>query len=610
MKFRKSFFNGTVFRKNLTRFAPVWLLYTVCLLLGLVMLSDSGVEYWLSANIAQGLSFMSIINFAFALLSTLLLFGDLTNSKMCNGLHALPLRRETWFATNVLSGMFFSLFPSAVMTVAAVIASFYSAVEQGWQIPLLWMLGTNLQYLFFFGLATFCMMLSGNRIGASVIYCIINFAAYLAYFMADVVYVPNLPGVVAVPEPFLVYCPVAMMTNVTFIKTKQEKNFLSYNADGSEKYLLRGTFTLTEDWWYLWVCAAIGIVLLILALLVYKKRKLECAGDLMATRKLEPVFLVLFSLVAGSLFQLVYVALNGLNAYGTSAFLWCGLAVGWFAGLMLLRRSSRVFSLKSFLGLAALAAALGLSLLVNSMDLFGISSWVPRAEEVKSVTLRLSYVYSVTLEEDEDIEAAIRLHTLASQARLGGEMGAVNTAVDLEEGDATFIEIQYQLEDGSAAAREYFILIDSEAGDITRKFFSRFDPVFNNYYYSQFDDGVIHSSEDLMALLEVPEQLSFSGVNVPEELLTLENTKKLLEALIADSEEGSLVQHSAFHPDPVYQDKTLIVYYSSYSLYLEFSKATLRLDIFSDCRHTLAWLEENGMMPLLHAKILEYYGIG
>ena len=607
MKFRKSFFNGAVFRKNLTRFAPVWLLYTVCLLLGLVMLSDSGVEYWLSANIAQGISFMSIINFAFALLSALLLFGDLTNSKMCNGLHALPLRRETLFTTNVLSGMFFSLFPSAIMTVAAVIASFYSAVEQGWQIPLLWMLGTNLQYLFFFGLAAFCMMLSGNRIGASVIYCIINFAAYLAYFMADVVYVPHLPGVVAVPEPFLVYCPVAMMTNVTFIKTKQEKNFLSYNADGSEKYLLRGTFTLTEDWWYLWVCAAIGIILLILALLVYKKRKLECAGDLMATRKLEPVFLVLFSLVAGSLFQLVYVALNGYNAYGSSAFLWCGLVIGWFVGLMLLRRSSRVFSLKSFLGLAALAAALGLSLLINSMDLFGISSWVPKVEEVKSVTLRLSYMSSVTLDEDEDIETAIRLHTLASQARLGGEMGAVNTAVDLEEGDGTFIEIQYQLEDGSAAAREYFILIDSEAGDITRKFFSKIEAISDNLYYSL---TAILSEEDLMDMLDTPERLVFASVPVPEELMTREHAKKLLEAILADSKAGNLVQHSAFHSDPVYRNESLDIQYWSYHMAINFPKGTIILDVYSDCAHILAWLEENGMIPLLHAQILENNGIG
>ena len=37
MKSRTSFFNGVIFRKNLTRFAPVWGLYTLCLLLGLML---------------------------------------------------------------------------------------------------------------------------------------------------------------------------------------------------------------------------------------------------------------------------------------------------------------------------------------------------------------------------------------------------------------------------------------------------------------------------------------------------------------------------------------------------------------------------------------------
>jgi hypothetical protein len=244
------------------------------------------------------------------------------------------------------------------------------------------------------------------------------------------------------------------------------------------------------------------------------------------------------------------------------------------------------------------------------MDVFGITSWVPQAEEVKTANVRLSYMTSITLEEQEDIEDLIRLRTLAADARLGGEMTAVNRPVELEDGDGTVIEIRYTLKDGSTAAREYTILIDSEAGEITRKFFSRFDPVFNSYYYSQFDDGVIHSSEDLMALLDTPKEISISGVQVPEELMTPDHAQALLEALIADSEEGNLVQHSAFHPVPVYQDEALGVYYSCYSVHIKFPNGTVRLDVFSDSTHTLAWLEENGMIPLLHAKILEYNGIG
>ena len=610
MKSRISFCNGPVLRKNLSRFAPAWILYTVCLLLGLLMLSGDGVEYWLSYNIAMGISFMGMVNFAYALLTALLLFGDLTNTRMCNGLHALPLRRETWFVTNVLSGLFFSVIPTAIMAVPAVILQTFSVVENGMQIPLYWLLGTNLQYLFFFGLAVFCMMLSGSRIGAAVIYGIVNFAAILAFYVADVVYVPHLPGVVAQMEPFLTYCPVAMMANIYFVQTRQIRDFHGYNADGSENFLLRGEFTVSDNWWYLYVCAAIGVVLLVLALFAYKKRKLERAGDLMVTKKLEPAFLAVFALAAGSLMQLLYVAFRGYDSYGSTVFLWGGLVIGWFAGLMLLRKSSRVFSLKSFLGLLLLAAALGVSLLLNSMDVFGITTWVPQAEDVKSVKLGLSYVSSVTLEEPEDIEKVIRLHQLGSEARLGGEMGAVNRPVELEDGDGTLIEIRYEMQDGSVHAREYYILIDSEAGDITGKFFSRFEPVFNQYYYSQFDKGEIHSPEDLMGLLDTPTGISISGVEVPQEQLTVENTKKLLEAIIADSEAGNLVQHSAFHPVPVYQNEELDVYYWSYNVDIEFPGITVWLDIFSDSSHTLAWLEENGMMEPLRAKILEYNGIG
>ena len=38
------------------------------------------------------------------LLAALVLFGDLDNPRMCNALHALPLRRETWFFSHAAAG--------------------------------------------------------------------------------------------------------------------------------------------------------------------------------------------------------------------------------------------------------------------------------------------------------------------------------------------------------------------------------------------------------------------------------------------------------------------------------------------------------------------------
>ena len=107
MKSKTSYFNPTVFRKNLTRFAPCWGLYTVGALMGLVLLLDSSSKH-MASNLVDAVHILSLITPVYALICAQLLFGDLYNTRMCNALHAMPLRRETWFFTNVLSGFAFT----------------------------------------------------------------------------------------------------------------------------------------------------------------------------------------------------------------------------------------------------------------------------------------------------------------------------------------------------------------------------------------------------------------------------------------------------------------------------------------------------------------------
>ena len=60
MRSKTSFCNKTLFRKNLTRFAPVWVLYTIFLVVGLFLLYTNGGdtrsfqrEYWFALNITE-----------------------------------------------------------------------------------------------------------------------------------------------------------------------------------------------------------------------------------------------------------------------------------------------------------------------------------------------------------------------------------------------------------------------------------------------------------------------------------------------------------------------------------------------------------------------------
>ena len=93
MKSKTSFFNKTVFKKNLTRFAPVMAVYTLCLILGMMMLyqnnEEMGRTFWFASRMGECIQVMGLVNLFFAPLCAMLLFGDLYNSRMCNALHAI-----------------------------------------------------------------------------------------------------------------------------------------------------------------------------------------------------------------------------------------------------------------------------------------------------------------------------------------------------------------------------------------------------------------------------------------------------------------------------------------------------------------------------------------
>ena len=119
MKLKTSFFDETVLKKNITRFAPVWGLYSAFLLMLFMVAVDLGSEGVRTAsNMAETLPFMVVVNCIYAFATAQLLWGDLYSSRMCNALHALPLRREGWFLTGTAAGLLFSLIPNGVFILA------------------------------------------------------------------------------------------------------------------------------------------------------------------------------------------------------------------------------------------------------------------------------------------------------------------------------------------------------------------------------------------------------------------------------------------------------------------------------------------------------------
>ena len=193
------------------------------------------------------------------------------------------------------------------------IIALYSEMVGGWQLPLYWFAAANIQYIFFFGLAVFAMMCSGNRFGATILYGIANFGSLLVYLLVDQVYTPLLKGVVTLSTPFYRLCPIAQLTSLRFADATREATGGTYiDRFGVEQREYRCWFEIKPDGWiYTAILAAVGIALLLLARQMYKKRQLEKAGDFLAVRWLEPVFQVVFTILCGSGFHAVFLLFFG-----------------------------------------------------------------------------------------------------------------------------------------------------------------------------------------------------------------------------------------------------------------------------------------------------------
>lgn len=620
MKSRTSCFNKSLFRKNMTRFAPVGVLYTLCLMLGLTILLTGGDrQYYFAANLISCIPMMAAVNLCFAPLMAQLLFGDLYNGRMCNGLHAMPVRREELFVTNLMSGLTFSLVPTALFALVTLPLLAGSIVAHSGMLALYWFVCSNLQFLCCFGIAVLATMCAGNRFGMLAVYAIIQFGAYFAGLVVETCYIPLITGVESSGQLAQILTPLIQIGQTPV--ELQGYFLLKWLFYGHENEMV-ATFTLDAAAWQgliAWAVAGVGMTGL--AWLLYRKRDLESAGDPIAVPALIPVVQVLVSVALGFLVALVVLfVLNGVPDLLVYGVLLAGIAVGWFAVKMVLSRTSRVFEKRNFLRLIPVLLVVVLSIAATWFDVLDLSHWTPEAEDVRSV-----YIYSNgerrTLTDAEDVEKVVQFHALALEDDLGDlsysgyynrelleqglpleEVRRQTEASDYRYPDyldtklfrrTTYISVQYTLNSGRTVKRSLFLWVDSEAGELMRELFSDWD----SFYQEKQSYGSY--GEDVPFDVDQVEYLYIEGVD--RVTCTPEMAKSLLEAVRADREAGNFVSLNSFHQGYFLQGEEY--YSSSLQINLCYDPPArdlfgfyLYFDVHADCTNTIAWLQEHDLL--------------
>lgn len=578
--------------KDLGRFWPVWVGYILCLTILQVVHSSGDLTYWYASNLADSIQAMSFPNCAYALATAAVLFGDQFNPRMCSGIHALPLKREHWFSVHVQAGILFSLIPTALMAAfSELVICRYSAVADGWQIPLYWFAANNLQFLFFFGLAAFCAMCVGSRFALTVVYAMVNGFSMLMFLLTDRLYTPLLQGVVTQSEPFELLCPVGQIASYRFLTlTRVKTGMVTLDKYGLEQAEYTGTLALREEGWiYLLILAALGAVLLLAARGAYRRKQLETAGDFLAVRWLEPAFQVVYTVLCAAGFYALFYLFFGSD--GSSYLLVAiGLVVGWFSGRMFLERSTRVLRVKNVVGFLMMAVVMVFSMELTKLDPLGVESRIPEEQRVEQVSMSLSHHGEFSTEDPEEIRELLRLHELALTERVSIHRDATE-----QEAGAAFITLSYRLDNSWIVRREYYIPAEGEAGAIARKYASRLDVVISN--------GDIQTEEDLRQAMRKVHYISVHGEQVDKAWLTEAFLEELTDAIVADCESGALVQSVAFHPDSVLENESYADGNVPY-LYMDMSGGDFYcyLDIYADCENVLAVLEKTGVLDALRVR--------
>ena len=404
-------FNPTLFRKNLTRFWPLWglasfigALFPLALMMGL--LRGGGPES--AAELTQ--LYYAVVSYAvpvisliYAVLCAMAVWSYLYSPRSVGLLHTLPIRREGLFLTNFAAGLTMTLLPYAVTGALSVAVSLafgrFDAVGLG--VTVLAVAGES---FFYFASATFVAFITGNAFAMPPLYFLLHFLAVILEFLLSALARSFLFGYDGYGGAAQWLSPTVYLQNQ--LGCLNHFTEVERVSSSGERYLVDVLAAVEPENFHLIALYALaGVALTVLALALYRRRRSETAGDVVAVGALRPVFrygvAALTALAGGQLLYELFWYPIQMGRYGAPLpMLACLLVAGW-KGLLAVA-----------LGCCAVCGVL-------RFDLLGITARVPALSEVSAVSFRAAD-NSYTLYAGQD-DALIEELRAVHQAVIGDE---------------------------------------------------------------------------------------------------------------------------------------------------------------------------------------------
>lgn len=458
MPSRTSFFNKKLFCKTLGRFWPLWTGYLLFWLLCVLPCINPDIEaVHVCGSIYELAGILGIIAaLVVSCAAALAVFGFMYTPRSAGAVACLPVRREGVFISCTLAGLLPMLTAHVLTAAVGCLVAAARGVECAgalWE----WCAAVSMESVFFFGFAAFCAQLTGAAVILPAVYAVLNFTAFVIetivrYIVSIFVYGMSSSGSSLLT---LLSPPVYILGAVGAAYDYSED--MGYQTGVS----MTGVGTLA-------LYALAGLIFLLIALALYRRRRLESAGDVVAVRVLRPVFKYCMTfgcaLVLGVLCYNIFDS-SVQRSVGASiavmlAFLLLGAFIGYFGAQMLLKKSFRVFR-GGLLGFGVSCLVLAALLIFAGNGFFGYESRIPAQDAIDNVVL-VADGDMILLRGDEGVAAALELHDEVIEGKSynrrfeNTSYYASGTLRDVH------LRISYELKDGSTLERAYSLGYDAD----------------------------------------------------------------------------------------------------------------------------------------------------
>ena len=447
MPSERTFFNKAIYKRALSRFWIIGAAYAVVLCFLTLMcgryfnFDTKEIAEYVSYSILSNLTRREIVAAAVAaVVMAIAVHGWMFRKTSAAYIAALPVTREALLISSMLAALTLLILPCIIAMLASLLL--YGGGLRWTPYLLCSAAAVVLMNIAFFGLASFCTVFTGNAAVLPALYVIALYGfvgievvtRYIAEFL--------LFGVRGTGWELAILSPVY---------------YFSSNYVGSYSYAI----PLTA------IYAAAGVILAGLAVIFFRHRRMEAAGEVVAVPVLRPLFRWGLAAVGSlSMALLMLKTVFNVGAYGAGdrgtpakvailllAMLF-GAAVGWFGADALMRKTLRVFD-RHWKGLGAFCALLCALVIGGELDVFGVERYQPDVDEIGYAAVNGWGEYSLTrIMQPENLEALLSLQK---------DILANKKVYESQSGLNTFpLTIEYYGTDGKLLARRVYTYATDE----------------------------------------------------------------------------------------------------------------------------------------------------